>query len=577
MKNGVNTSLPAWLVSAASRRPAWRQVCRGLSRKPEVSRGQQHEPLLHVTELMLPPLSARIGLLSSGCAAIFLTLLAIQTPVCEASEYPIGGALPGDQDFPAASISVGGGYLVWEDNRIEGGKTGSGIAAAGLDSNFSATGSVFRVNLQSTGSQEKPQVLRLSNGGTLFAWEQRQAEKPGVYVRLLDGNGRFTTGDLLVNTPTWSSSVKQSNSWYVLSKNSWKLRKYKYRELILNVREQAGGVALGALTDGGAVVAYHSIRRTETNSWGVVTNYNTYTGVTKTPFKRLVLADNWMHDVFFQRLDAEGRKVGPEVMVNQYASYNQRNPAVAVLSDGRFIVVWVSEFPVNADWRHNFRVALYGRLFNAQGEPVGDEFSMAAGDGLTQANPSVAALPGGGFTVFCSQQEGTASRRWDVYAQNFGADGAASGPAFRVNDYTTGDQFGPKVATQGDNQFVVWTSIGQDGSREGVYGRLLTAGALSGDEIRVNTTTVSRQMHPTVAADGQGRFLTVWSGFVGGTGFDLFGQIFLPPPGAGVAVQGYYQTEYNRQAVGRQSPPLPPTPLTPLDAPPSPPLPPLPH
>lgn len=525
---------------------------------------------------MLPPLSARIGPLSSGCAVI-LTLLAAQTPVSQAGEHPIGGALSGDQDFPAASVSASGGFLVWEDNRIEGGKHGSGIAAAGLDSNLTVTGSVFRVNLQLAGNQEKPQVLRLSNGGTLFAWEQRQADKPGVYIRLLDVNGRFATGDLLVNTPTSSSSVKQSNSWYVLSKNSWKLRKYKYREIILNVREQAGGVALGALADGGAVVAYHSIRRAETNSWGVVTNDNAYTGVTKTPFKRLVLTDDGMHDVFFQRLDGEGRKIGPEVMVNQYVSYNQRNPSVAVLSDGRFMVVWVSEFPVNADWRHNFRVSLYGRLFNAQGEPVGDEFSMAAGDELIQANPSVAALPGGGFTVFYSQQEGTATRRWDVYGQNFGADGVASGPAFRVNDYTTGDQFGPKVATQGDNHFVVWTSIGQDGSREGVYGRMLTAGALAGDEFRVNTTIVSRQMHPAVAVDGQGRFLSMWAGFTGETGFDLFAQYYsLPGSGTGIVelIEQNRAINYLKDAlIGRPLPPLPPTPLSPPDAPSSPPLP----
>jgi hypothetical protein len=467
--------------------------------------------------------------LSRGGAVIFLTLLAIQSPLSRAGEYSIGGALPGDQDFPAATVSTNGGYLVWEDNRSDGGKLGSGIAAAGLDSNLTATGGVFRVNQQLAGNQEKPQVLRLRNGGTLFAWEQRQADKPGVYVRLLDANGKFTTGDLLVNTPTWSSSVKQSNSWYVLSKNSWKLRKYKYREKIVNVREQAGGVALGALSDGGAVVAYHAIRRAETNSWGVVTNENVLIGmkfVTKTPFKKLLLTDDWMHDVFFQRLDADGRKIGPEVMVNQYVSYNQRNPAVAVLSDGRFIVVWVSEFPVNADWRHNFRVSLYGRLFNAQGEPAGDEFSMASGYELLQANPSVAALPGGGFTVFCSQQEGTASRRWDVYAQNFGADGTSAGPAFRVNDYTTGDQFGPKVASQGDNYFVVWTSVGQDGSREGVYGRLLTGGALAGEELRMNTTTVSRQMHPAVVSDGQGRFLSVWAGFTEGAGLNLFGNVY---------------------------------------------------
>lgn len=528
MKNGVNSSPMARLFSAGSHGSAWWQVCRDFSRKLAVSRGQTHDPLLHVTELMLPPLNARRGLLSSGRAVIFLTLLTTQAPVSRAGEFPIGGALPGDQDFPAASVTTNGGYLVWEDNRIDGGKHGSGIAAAGLDSNLSATGSVFRVNLQPAGNQEKPQVLRLSNGGTLFAWEQRQADKPGVYVRLLDANGKFATGDLLVNTPTWPSSITRSTNWYVFSKNKWKLRKYKFREKILNVREQAGGVALGALPDGGAVVAYHAIRRAETNTCNVVTN-EVWTGtkyVTKTPLRKFLLTDDWMHDVFIQRLDAGGRKIGPEVMVNQYVNYNQRNPAVAVLSDGRFIVAWVSEFPVNADWRHNFRVALYGRLFNAQGEPVGDEFSLAAGDDLLQANPSVAALPGGGFTVYCSQQEGTASRRWDVYAQSFGADGAATGPAFRVNDFTTGDQFGPRVAMQGDNQFVVWTSVGQDGSREGVYGRLLTGGALAGDEFRVNTTTAARQHHPSVVSDGQGRFLAVWSGFMGGTGLDLFGNIY---------------------------------------------------
>ena len=528
----VEKTFAAALASIGFRGPAWLRICRDCSRKIMVSRGQSHDPLLQVTELMLPLFGTRKGLLSSGCAVIFLTLLAAQTPASQAGEYRIG-ALSGDQDFPAASVSASGGYVVWEDNRIDGGKYGSGIAAAGLDSNFAITGSVFRVNQQLAGNQEKPQVLGLSNGSTLFAWEQRQAGKAGVYVRLLGANGRFATGDLLVNTPSIPVSATRMTNWYVFSRNTWKLRKYKYREKTLNIREQAGGVALAALPDGGAVVTYHAIRRAETNTWCIVTN-EVWTGtryLTKTLLRPLLLTDNWMHDVFFQRLDGQGRKVGPEVMVNQYTRYNQRNPAVSVLADGRFIVVWVSEYPASANWRHNFRVVLLGRLFNAQGEPVGDEFSMAAGDELIQANPSVVAQPGGGFTVLWSQQEGTASRRWDVYAQNFGPDGAPGGAAFRVNDYTTGDQFAPKVTAQGDHQLVVWTSVGQDGSREGVYGRFLATGALSGDEFRVNTTTVSRQMHPTVAANGAGRILTVWAAFAGDSGLDLFAQDYpLPSP-----------------------------------------------
>ena len=284
-----------------------------------------------------------------------------------------------------------------------------------------------------------------------------------------------------------------------------------------------------------------------------------------------------MLDVFFQRLDGAGQKVGPEVLANQYTDYNQRTPSVAVLDNGTIAMTWVAEFPHAADWRQNFRVEIAVRLFNGQGEPLGDEFLVSStDDGLVQANPVISPAPGGGFMIFWSQQESASSRRWDVYGQNFSADGAANGPAFRVNDFTTGDQFGPKVAASGDQQMVVWTSVGQDGSREGVYGRWLKAGALSGDEFRVNTTTVARQHHPTVATDGQGSFVAVWSTFVGETGFDLLGQQFSPTAeGSATALGQVIDIEINRAARGTGRP-LPPAPLTPFGETRQPTFPPLP-
>jgi hypothetical protein len=56
-----------------------------------------------------------------------------------------------------------------------------------------------------------------------------------------------------------------------------------------------------------------------------------------------------------------------------------------------------------------------------------------------------------------------------------------------------------------------------------VFGRVLESGALGGAEFQVNVTTASRQYHPAVTTDGQGRAVTMWAGFVGAaTGFDLF-------------------------------------------------------
>jgi len=481
---------------------------------------------------MLSPLNPRQGVLSRGLTVIFLTLLAARTLVAQTGEYPIGGAISGDQDFPSISLGGAGGYVVWEDNRIEGAKYRSGIAAQALGSDLTATGGVFRVNHQLTGSQEKPQVLVLGNGNTLFTWESRQGTKPGVFARLLGTNGKFLTSDLQLNGLGWTDKWKCTTNWFSTYRNVAKNRKYKFRESVRHVRELAGGISLAPLPDGGALVAFQAARRAETNTYGLVRR-KFWSGIKVTTndyLQPFIFTRDWMLDVFFQRLDANGNKVGSEVLANQYTDYNQRTPSAAVLVNGNIAMAWVSEFPDSANAQQNFRVEIVVRLFNPQGEPLGDEFLISpTDDRLAQANPVVSAVAGGGFSVYWSQQESASSRRWDVYGQNFGTDGASSGPAFRVNEYTTGDQFAPKAAASGDQQLIVWTSVGQDGSREGVYGRWLSGGALSGAEFLVNTTTAARQHHPAVAVDSLGLFLTVWSSFAGGTGFDLFGQQHVPP------------------------------------------------
>jgi len=69
----------------------------------------------------------------------------------------------------------------------------------------------------------------------------------------------------------------------------------------------------------------------------------------------------------------------------------------------------------------------------------------------------------------------------------------------------------------------------QDGSREGVFGRLLRGdGTPFSDEFRVNTTTASQQMQPAVADDGLSQFSVVWTSFIGEpNNFDLFAQRYV--------------------------------------------------
>ena len=234
-------------------------------------------------------------------------------------------------------------------------------------------------------------------------------------------------------------------------------------------------------------------------------------------------AANSMQDVYLQILTPTGAKFGGETLLNQATAYNQRSVSVSPLSDGRFIAVWVSE-----QQRFENSVDVYGRIYSATGTPATSEFLINSGTNVC-ANPSVAPSADGGFAVAWSEMDlESISNRWDIFARPFSAT-SIGGVTRRVNTFTTGDQVGPKISSLGSEYLVAWTSVGQDGSREGVYAQYLKGdGAAVGNELRVNTSTVSQQMYPALASDGSSRFVAVWSGYVGsGASLDLFAQRYV--------------------------------------------------
>src|SRR5438132_935477 len=82
------------------------------------------------------------------------------------------------------------------------------------------------------------------------------------------------------------------------------------------------------------------------------------------------------------------------------------------------------------------------------------------------------------------------------------------GGEFRVNTYTTGDQYYPRVAMDVAGDFVIaWHS-----SNNGVGGvdvqRYSAAGVAQGPELRVSTN--SNFPYPAVAMDAAGGFVVAW-------------------------------------------------------------------
>lgn len=219
-------------------------------------------------------------------------------------------------------------------------------------------------------------------------------------------------------------------------------------------------------------------------------------------------------DVFGQRYASDGTPLGPEFRINTFVTGPQDGPHAAADPSGNFVVVWASV--------EGAFTRISGQRFAASGAPLGPEFRVNTSTTGYHVLPSVAADSAGNFVVVWSGPGGFAPPG-DVFGQRYASSGTPLGPEFRVNTYTTNEQYLPAVATDTVGNFVVvWTSE-QYGLGTDIFGqRFASNGTPLGPEFRVNTNTASNQFGRAVAADSSGNFVVVWAG--GGTAIDVFGQ-----------------------------------------------------
>jgi hypothetical protein len=234
--------------------------------------------------------------------------------------------------------------------------------------------------------------------------------------------------------------------------------------------------------------------------------------------------DGGLQGVYGRIFSPAGVPLTGEFQINQTMALNQRTPVVAALAGGSFVVVWVSETQVS---EFTYDVSVLARRFNASAVAVDNESRVNTGTNVC-ANPSVATSTSGYVVAWGEKDVVVRDNSWDIFSRRF-SDSGTGGSVQRLNTMQYGDQYAPKVASLASRYLVVWTSLGQDGSWEGVYGQFLQDdGALAGGEFRVNTTVISKQIHPAVTSNGSSRFLVVWSSYGGGiNSFDLRAQRYV--------------------------------------------------
>ena len=321
-------------------------------------------------------------------------------------------------------------------------------------------GTEFLINTTTKDHQTDPAITALDTGGFMVAWGDGSAtggDVSGTAVRaqLYNADGSRSDIEFLVNTST-------------------------------NFEQRAPSIA--AFSDGRFVVTWQDSSGAPFDASGTAVRAQLFTG--------------------------PGVKTGIELQVNSAPAGDQRDPVVAVLADGRFVVAWEDASDSQGDISGT---GVLARIFNPDGSNSVGPFLVNTATTNNQGDPTITPLTDGRFVVTWEDASAAAGDTFGsaVRLQVFNSNGTKSGPERVVNTTTIFDQFDPAIAALADGRFVVaWddTSLTGGDSSQAVRAQIFnSSGSKSGVEILVNTTTPFIQADPAVATLADGRFVVAWN------------------------------------------------------------------
>jgi Ca2+-binding RTX toxin-like protein len=353
---------------------------------------------------------------------------------------------------PVIAAMAGGRQLVVWDSMDSGDGAPTCIRGRFYDASGSPAGSDFIVNTTTTSDQDSPAVTTLTDGRLVVTWasyESGDGSLSCVRARLFDANGNALGNDFIVNTTATgyqfeSSVTALANGCFVVawssedsgdgSQSCVRARLYNANgnpagaDFILNstATDEQGGVALTALAHGGFAATWASADS----------------------------GDGAANCIRARMFDAHGNPAGSDFIVNTAATGEQSYPAVTALTDGRLVVTWYS-----ADGGDGVGGCIRGRIYNPDGGAAGDDFIVNSTTEGSQSVPAVAALSDGRFVVTWSSEDPGDGSGTCIRGRLYNVDGSAAGDDFVVNSTAANYQFPPSVTALPDSRFVVtWHS-----------------------------------------------------------------------------------------------------------------------
>ena len=376
----------------------------------------------------------------------------------------------------------------------------------------------FQVNAYAIGHQYAPNIAMSSTGDFALVWTDEQ--RGHNYARVYKSSGNPITQEFQVGASdkmqlessiamddagdfviVWQEAIDQQSNLFII-----KGRQYN---------KDGSPKGIPFLISGPASTTTSDISIQENAQYG------TYPKVTSDSQGNFIVTWHHREQIYVQRFDNNASLLGTIIEIGEDIRSNvQPNPMIAMNDSGDFIIVWSG-----GDTDKN---GIYTQRFNNTSDLLEDAFLVNGIEEKNQRNPDVALLNDGSFIVVWEsfEQEGI-GLDYGIYAQRFNTDAVRIGNEFLVNTYKTANQSHPDVALFDNGIFsVVWSSFGQDGYEEGIFGQLFdNRGQAIDQEFQINSLDEPDQDKPKIATNGTSILGIVWQDG-GNDGFytGVFGQ-----------------------------------------------------
>jgi hypothetical protein len=203
--------------------------------------------------------------------------------------------------------------------------------------------------------------------------------------------------------------------------------------------------------------------------------------------------------------------IGTENLVNTSTTGDQVQPRITSLSNGGYVLTWISSATGGQINSTNFAAAdVYARIYNADGTPAGGEFVVNNFTGGPQLFPNAVELSDGNI-LFTWQDGvgqlfgGTTEAPSTFMAREFTSTGAAVSSQFDIGGAASGAMFPVATPTTSGGFVVVW----QNGPNGVIVGQPFNSSNVAGAQFVIDSTPPFVGA-PRIATLADGNIVVAW-------------------------------------------------------------------